>query len=511
MSSAAKVGVFMLIILAILGYFVLKIEDIDLSRGKATVTVKAQFDNVAGLDEKSAVRVAGVRKGKVGRIHLLDNGKAEVTLEIDDDVKLHRGATARIANLGLLGDKYIEIDPGPPNAPPMPAETTINQPLRGTQPASIDEVTSQISAIATDVKAITESMRQALAGPAGQQRLQEIVENIRQVTSEMRTLVAANRENVGATLTNFRAISADLRTEIPRLAASIDRVANQFGGTVGENREDVRKIVENLKVLSADLKTTTANMNSITGQVKTGTGTVGKLIYDEEAYKRLNTALGSVEGGVNELRNVLGRVGRIGLDLGMKAEYLAGAETKRDGLDLNSRSRSTVQVRLFPNVQRNRFYNIELADDPTGRKREKEIIDTVTDPATGATHTTVTHETRYDQALRISAQAGWLLDNLGLRVGLFDNTGGIGADYQWNKRIRVTGEAFDFGQRYDNNPHIRLLGEYTLRMEKPKTPKIFVTSGVDNALNHTAFIIGAGIRWRDDDLKYLLGSIPIPK
>ena len=36
MSSAAKIGVFMLIILAILGYFVLKIEDIDLSRGKGT-------------------------------------------------------------------------------------------------------------------------------------------------------------------------------------------------------------------------------------------------------------------------------------------------------------------------------------------------------------------------------------------------------------------------------------------------------------------------------------------
>ena len=89
MSSAAKVGVFMLIILAILGYFILKIEDIDLSRGKGTRTVKAIFDNVAGLDAKSAVRVAGVRKGKVTAIRLLDNGKAEVSLEIDNDVPLH--------------------------------------------------------------------------------------------------------------------------------------------------------------------------------------------------------------------------------------------------------------------------------------------------------------------------------------------------------------------------------------------------------------------------------------
>ncbi len=511
MSSAAKVGVFMLIILAILGYFVLKIEDLDLSRGKGTVKVAARFDNVAGLDPKSSVRVAGVRAGKVQAIHLLDSGKAEVILEMDDDVKLHRGAVARIANLGLLGEKYIEIDPGPPNAPLVPPEETLNQPLTGTQPASIDEVTSQISAIATDVKAITESMRHALAGPTGQQRLEEIVENVRQVTSSMRELIAANRENVDATLTNFRAISADLRTEIPKLAASIDRVANQIGGTVGENREDVRKIVENLKTLSADLKTTTANINSITGQVKTGEGTVGKLIYDDEAYKKLNSALGSVESGVNELKNTLGRVGKIGLDIGMKADYLAGAETKSDNVDFKSRSRSAVTLRLVPNMDKNRFYNVELADDPQGRKREKDVVDVITDSSTGITRTVTTHETKFERDLRISAQAGWLLDNLAVRIGLFDNTGGVGADYQYNPRIRLTADAYDFGQRYDSNPHVRVFGEYTLRAEKPNTPRIFVTSGIDNALNHTAFMIGGGIRWRDDDLKYLLGSIPIPK
>ena len=43
------------------------------------------------------------------------------------------------------------------------------------------------------------------------------------------------------------------------------------------------------------------------------------------------------------------------------------------------------------------------------------------------------------------------------------------------------------------------------------TPRLFVTSGIDNPLNDTAFIIGGGVRWRDDDLKYLLGSIPLGK
>ena len=55
--------------------------------------------------------------GEVTDIHLRPDGKAEVSMEIDRDVELHRGAFARVVNLGLLGEKYIELVPGPVNAP----------------------------------------------------------------------------------------------------------------------------------------------------------------------------------------------------------------------------------------------------------------------------------------------------------------------------------------------------------------------------------------------------------
>src|SRR5215210_3302766 len=157
MSSAAKVGVFVLIILVVLGYFVLKIEDVKIGRGGGTKKISAVFDSVAGLDNKSSVRVAGVRVGKVKDVRLRPDGKAEVDLEIDKDVQLHGNAVARVANLGLLGEKYVEIDPGTATSPVLPEGQTVV--LRGTQPASMDDVTNQVAAIATDVKAITESFR----------------------------------------------------------------------------------------------------------------------------------------------------------------------------------------------------------------------------------------------------------------------------------------------------------------------------------------------------------------
>jgi phospholipid/cholesterol/gamma-HCH transport system substrate-binding protein len=511
MSSAAKVGIVMLIALAVLGYFILKIEDLDLNRSGGTREIKARFDDVAGLEDESAVRIAGVRKGHVTNVKALPDGTAEVTMEIDDDIPIHSDATARIANLGLLGEKYVELDPGTQKAPVQNAESIV---VRGSAPASFDDVTSQVSAIAEDVKAITASLRTVMAGPAGQQRLDQIVGNVQAITAEVRALIAANRSNVDATMANTREITAHLRVEIPRLADSIERVANQLGGTVGENRSEVREIVTNLRGLSADLRVTADNLNAVSGQVRSGEGTVGKLLYSDEAHQKLTAALGSVEGGVTELRNLLGRAGRMQLQLGIKADYLAGGRgaSEVDGVDpdFGGSSRSAVGLRLIPNPDINRFYNVELSDSPRGKRRDKLVVETRTNPGTGESTTVVTEQTRYDRDFLLSAQVGWKLDPaLDVRVGLFESTGGVGADYRWGERIQFTGEAFDFGKKNDDLPHIRLFGEYTLRKEKQHTPRIFLSTGVDNPLNDTAFILGGGIRWTDEDLKYLLGSIPI--
>jgi phospholipid/cholesterol/gamma-HCH transport system substrate-binding protein len=512
MTSAAKVGIVMLIALAVLGYFVIRIEDISLNRSRTTREVKAIFDDVAGLDDESAVRIAGVRKGHVTNIRVLPDGRAEVTMEVDDDVPLRSNAQAKVANLGLLGEKYIELEPGAPEAAVLPEGDVT---LRGVQPASFDDITEQVSTIAEDVKAITASMRAVMGGPTGQQRLEEIVENVRLVTADMRLLVASNRANIDATLGNAREITAQLRVEIPRLADSIDAVARQMGGTVGENREDVRAVVQNLRGLSKDLRITADNLNDITGQVRGGEGTVGKLFYSDEAHDKLTSALSSVEGGVKSLQETLGRANRIQMDLGIRADYMAGLSQDREIAGVQTEygkgnSRSSVGLRLIPNPDLNRFYNVELSDDPRGKRRDKVNVETRTNPATGESETIVTETSRYERDFLISGQVGWQLDpTLAVRLGLFDNTGGIGADYRLNDRLVVTGEAFDFGQRRDDNPHLRLYGEYTIRKEQPRTPRLFVTSGIDNALNDTAFTFGGGVRWRDEDLKYLLGSIPL--
>src|SRR4029079_11692442 len=104
----------MTLALGVMAYLILRAEQVRLfePRGRRVV---AQFESVAGLDDQSAVRIAGVRVGRVDGIALRDR-RALVTIIVEREVALPRGTYAEIKNLGLLGDKYVELVPGPGGA-----------------------------------------------------------------------------------------------------------------------------------------------------------------------------------------------------------------------------------------------------------------------------------------------------------------------------------------------------------------------------------------------------------
>ncbi len=167
MSSTAKLGAFMLAALAILAFFIFRIEQIRIGGADSRQSVQAKFPSVAGLNEKGPVRIAGVRVGIVETIGLSGDA-ALVTLELDRGVQLRQGATATVRSLGLLGEQYVEIDPGPPGAPPLAAGTV----LTGRTPTGMDQLFDTAGDVGGDLKAITASLRASIAGPEGERRMQ---------------------------------------------------------------------------------------------------------------------------------------------------------------------------------------------------------------------------------------------------------------------------------------------------------------------------------------------------
>ena len=77
-------------------------------------TLTADFDNIGGLTNRSAVKLAGVTIGRVTGIRVDPaTFEAVVTMQIDNKYNnLPKDSFANIYTAGLLGAQYIEISPG---------------------------------------------------------------------------------------------------------------------------------------------------------------------------------------------------------------------------------------------------------------------------------------------------------------------------------------------------------------------------------------------------------------
>ncbi|MBD3609580.1 MAG: outer membrane lipid asymmetry maintenance protein MlaD [Gammaproteobacteria bacterium] len=108
------VGVFVAAGLAALLMLALKVSNFTATSGESGYTISARFDDVAGLNLRAPVRMAGVRVGRVSSIYVdSDRFQAVVTMQIDDQYNnIPLDTTASIYTEGLLGAKYIGLEPG---------------------------------------------------------------------------------------------------------------------------------------------------------------------------------------------------------------------------------------------------------------------------------------------------------------------------------------------------------------------------------------------------------------
>ena len=76
-------------------------------------TVTARFNAIDGLTEGSDVRVGGVKVGSVaGQSVDMTEFQAVVRMTIRPEIRLPEDSVASVSSEGLLGGKYIRIDPG---------------------------------------------------------------------------------------------------------------------------------------------------------------------------------------------------------------------------------------------------------------------------------------------------------------------------------------------------------------------------------------------------------------
>lgn len=106
------VGIFLVFGLLCIGYMAVKLGHVSLL-GDNAYSLYARFTTVNGLRVGSSVNMLGIEIGRVERLTMdQKDQEAVVEIRIPKEIKVYDDAIASIKTEGLIGDKFLSIDPG---------------------------------------------------------------------------------------------------------------------------------------------------------------------------------------------------------------------------------------------------------------------------------------------------------------------------------------------------------------------------------------------------------------
>ncbi len=466
-----------------------------------------------GLYKKSKVMIAGVIVGEIVSIRLMGN-RARVDLNIRRDVKLYRNASIAKVSLGLLGDKALVLDPGDPKTGFIGDGGQIKNVRQVGLSAVIDKTVPKIGEAIPHLVKLTRTLSDLSAGPQklGRGSIREIAESIRTLAKALSQSVVHNRERIERIIRAVEKISVIAAQnshlyarQISTILRDIKEITENFKKLsaqeklIRETLDNVRQITGDLRefvaALSpessktlrnslASLEKTMKNLQSISDKIDKGKGTLGKLISDDKVIKK-------VEGVVSDINDLVKKFSLLETKVRWRTDYYF----------LKGRFRNALRISL--QLSPDKYYTISLVDDPGGVTSTQRRIVKSSDPR--KPQLVQEEETIIKDTFRLSFQINFKLWLFALRGGIIENSGGFGFDFfPYKDYFVLSGEVFNFSP--EKLPRLRFLLSLNYKF-------FTLAGGIDDTLNPAGrdFFLGLGIRFTDNDLKYLLPSLPLPK
>ncbi len=274
-----KVGALVLLSGVLLVAFIFALGDVRVER---QVVFHIEYRSTAGLKPGAPLKIAGVAAGKIqdvvyrGHVGEDTSGDAplvRVTVAVGRKMasSIHEDARYYITTLGVLGEKYIEVDPGTPRTPVLKAGSIV----RGEEPMRLEVMTSRVNRLLGGVTRMVEENE----GKVG-----EVIDEAKGVLTETRKLITDNRDRIDTTL-----------GRVDRISEDTEAVMEAVRSAVGDGKD--------LQSAMADARGTLENANAITGLVR---GKAPSLISD------LKASLASARSAVS-VYEALGKEGRVAL------------------------------------------------------------------------------------------------------------------------------------------------------------------------------------------------------
>lgn len=448
MKLEAKVGLFVL--LGIILLFAMSTQIAQLSFGQQKgYTIHIALSNANGLNQYGKVRINGVDSGFVSRIYL-QNNQAHATLFIYENVSIPNDSAVVVTQESMLGGRYIEIIPGNSNTFLQDNQQLTNIKVFPT----LDQTTAAIKESAEQFQLFISHLNK-LFDNGTQHDIQDTLKNIHLASQTFAKIT----EGLAEKIDTLQSSTQETLTSIQNTSNEFFQTATLLNNTIPDVVHRIDSILQHTdEILTQNKEPLQHTIQSIDGFFTQG------------------------RSAVNRIDNYLSAVDRSQIELGMRAEYLTRHASSKGVFSLN----------YLPSPTRYYMGEIIGAEDYSR-------ADSSGNP--------IPPKQSDDYEYYFSAQLGKRYGNWLFRGGIIESSGGVGLDYYaLQDNLKMTVDIYDMGSKLDlrgSSPHVRAYVRYTLL----RYIDAFV--GWDNMLNSnlSGVYLGIGLRFIDNDIKPLMGTI----
>lgn len=271
-----QVGVTVLLAAVILVFGVLWFKEYTATHDTWNLTV--WLEQASGLDRGDPVEVAGVVSGRVASVGY-EQGRARLVLTLNQSAILYRDARVAISNFGIMGQKFVAIDPGTPALGPLPPGST----LEGHYESGVGDVMVEVGRAIDTMQSLAGRLDRFLASidsAGGAPTVVQTMKNTETFTRNMADLTTGTREQLKRAVANFDASATELRSLLndkgPVLRGTIDNAARASG---------------RLDTLTVEMTKLSSEIRGLVEKLNAGQGSAGAALHDRELYDRLLTTV----------------------------------------------------------------------------------------------------------------------------------------------------------------------------------------------------------------------------
>ena len=474
MKPEVKVGIVVAAALAAVMAMVLLIG--QFAWFERTYTISADFTDIEMLEVDFPVRLAGVKVGRVSDIRFVDDS-VRVAMSIKQGVRIRADSEVTITTGIILGETYVQISIGSPTAPYLEDGAVV----QGTPPVSTDRLVATVQSVADRIDGLSGSMEEVL-GETEKADLREIIATVRRLTENLDTITSENRDNVRETILAYKDAAADLSDNLKQLSENMNNLVAKLGDVVDENRADLRETTDTLSRVGPQLEETIVKLDEIAEKIKSGEGTVGKLISEETIYEDARLALEDARDAFTSVEQAAEGA----------QEFLAPTA----GI---ARKAEELRISWLVGLDRDLTQSFGRADAGIKLQTSDKKYYVL-----GATHLNADDEKDEDEdgendEIRYEVYMGYSfgLPNTYFRFGMIEGGGGVGVEhYLASDKVRLTLDGFS----NEGGTQAKMGAEYWFN------DNLALHVGLYRVPDEPAARVGLRVEFEDEDLKTLVST-----